>query len=319
MADFTRGLGRELLDCLQKERSWWRDVTEHPKLAIAVRNEYLNVYSNGQSIFKVTVKSGGLVAETHYKYLLDEAKPEYRSFSNGKFVTDGLTYIEEYQSKKTLDRLIRNANVYAGDEKKFVHDIIGQDENSNVIDLEVMFTTPAEKPEPDIEAEKKIEKVGIDRIDMVALEQRDKSIWIVFYEIKTIDDSRLRARKNAEVLGQLSDYKRAIETRRDKIVRAYAQVCSDLIQLNRPIGKPGKINALIQKVAKDKNILKVECDPRLIIVGYRSAYWDSTEWQGHLKKLTDKVGIHRVIGWREGADVKIGPEKLRGGMRYTPH
>jgi hypothetical protein len=301
MTKFRRELGDELLDCFQKAPSWWRHVTEHKSLAIAVRYKYLNVYSNGQSIFKVTQKSGSLVAETHYKYLLNEATPEYRSFRNNEFATDGLTYIEKYEGKKTLDRLISNANVYAGEEKKLVHDIISQKNNSNVIDLEVTFTTSEksqEGPNAEIETEKKIEKAGIDRIDMVALEERDQSIWIVFYEVKTINDSRLRARENAEVIGQLSDYKRAIEARHDEIVTAYRQVCSDLIRLNRQVGGPGQINALIERVAKDdKKALKIDRDPRLIIVGYKGGYWNSPEWQGHLKKLTDKLGTDRVIGW----------------------
>jgi hypothetical protein len=80
---FMRKLGKELRDCLQKAPSWWRDVRVHPDLAIAIRHKTLNVYSKGQSIFQVRSTAGTLVAETHYKYLLDEAKPEYRSFKNG--------------------------------------------------------------------------------------------------------------------------------------------------------------------------------------------------------------------------------------------
>jgi hypothetical protein len=145
MAGFSRGLGAELLARLQNERVWWPDVTAYSKLAIAIRHNYLNVYSNGQSIFRITTKFGDLVAETHYKYLVDEAKPEYRTFSNNKFDVEGLTYFSTYEGTETLDKLISNASLYAGREKEFVHQIIRRDENSNVIDLERCHSQPRKR------------------------------------------------------------------------------------------------------------------------------------------------------------------------------
>jgi hypothetical protein len=326
MAGFSRGLGAELLARLQNERVWWPDVTAYSKLAIAIRHNYLNVYSNGQSIFRITTKFGDLVAETHYKYLVDEAKPEYRTFSNNKFDVEGLTYFSTYEGTETLDKLISNASLYAGREKEFVHQIIRRDENSNVIDLEVSFTTPQKAeaaPESEIEAEKEADKVGIDRIDMVALEENSKgSISIVFYEVKTFDDYRLRARGNAEVIGQLKDYEQAIAHKGDEsIVRGYRQVCSDLFHLKRPVGKPGKINSLIERVAtvaKDQNALEVDPNPRLIIVGYKDDQWDGDGWESHLRKLCTELGNDRIIGWGDDNNVQIGPEKLsaRAGRRY---
>ena len=124
-------------------------------------------------------------------------------------------------------------------------------------------------PETEMEGEKEADKIGIDRIDMAALEENSNgSISIVFYEVKTFDDSRLRARGNAEVIGQLKDYEQAITHVGDEsIVRAYRQVCSDLLNLKRPVGKPGKINSLIERVAtiaKDRNDLQVDPNLRLI-------------------------------------------------------
>jgi hypothetical protein len=323
MTEFSKELGEELRDCLQRETTWWPDVKKHPDLAIAVRNKYLNVYSNGQSIFKVGTRSGNLWAETHYKYLLSQATPEYRSFRNNKFSTDGLSYIKDYQGPKTLNQLIGNANVYAGDEKKNVHAIIRSPANSNVIDLEVSFTTQLKSgqggPEAEIEAEKETEKTGIDRIDIVALESKSENlISIVFYEVKTFNDPRLRAEKNAEVIGQLNDYERAICGAGDEnIKKAYHQVCCDLVCLDRPVGNPGQISPLIRKAAKDLDIIEVDNKPRLIIVDYERDQWEGRVWQNHLKKLTDEVGINRVIGWGEAGRVKIGPDRLVGGKRYN--
>jgi hypothetical protein len=320
MIEFGKGLGEELRNCLQREATWWADVKKHPDLAIAVRHKYFNVYSNGQSIFKVSMRSGDLWAETHYKYLLEKVTPEYRSFRNNKFCTDGLNYIKEYEGPKTLNQLISNANVYAGVEKKQVHKIISNNANNNVIDLEVSFTTHPVGPEAEIAAEKEAEKVGIDRIDMVALEENsDGKISIVFYEVKTFDDARLRARGNAEVIGQLKDYELAIAHIGDEsIVRGYRQVCSDLVHLQRPVGKPGKINSLIERVAGNQNALEVDPNPRLIIVGYQDDQWDGRRWQEHLGKLCTGLGSDRIIGWGDANNVQIGPEKLsaRAGRRY---
>ena len=53
-------------------------------------------------------------------------------------------------------------------------------------------------------ADEEAEKNRIDRIDMVALEEgADGSISIVFYEVKTVTDPRIRKRRNIQVLGTL--------------------------------------------------------------------------------------------------------------------
>ena len=139
MGKFRRGLGADLRKCLTEDRKWWPDVREHADLAIAVRDKYLNIYSRGQSIFKVKQRDGTLRAETHYKYLVDRADHEYRAFREGKFDTKGLFFIREYKGRSTLDLLVKNAKVYAGNEKKHVHSIVKK--NSNVIDVEIALTT----------------------------------------------------------------------------------------------------------------------------------------------------------------------------------
>jgi hypothetical protein len=52
---FNRGIRNEAfmaaLAELAAQESWWRDVLHDRGLIIAVRNEYLNIYWQGQSIF----------------------------------------------------------------------------------------------------------------------------------------------------------------------------------------------------------------------------------------------------------------------------
>ncbi len=51
MAAFMRGLSPEFVRALEalakSKQSWWRDVLEDKGLIIAVRNQYLNVYWQG--------------------------------------------------------------------------------------------------------------------------------------------------------------------------------------------------------------------------------------------------------------------------------
>ena len=156
---------------------------------------------------------------------------------------------------------------------------------------------------------------------MVALEENSAdSISIVFYEVKTFNDPRLRAKRNAAVIGQLDDYEQAtVDIGDEKIAKAYHQVRCDLVRLKRSVGGPAEISSLIEKVANDSNILKVNHKPRLIVVDYDIDQWNGAVWQEHLKKLTEVIGIDRVIGWGNAADVKIGPEQLKpgAGRRYS--
>ena len=77
MFRFNRGIRNkrmmEKLATLAITDSWWRDVLQDENLIIAVREEYLNVYWRGQSLFKVELKGDQIVASTHPKYLLNPA------------------------------------------------------------------------------------------------------------------------------------------------------------------------------------------------------------------------------------------------------
>ena len=291
---FKRGLGVDLLDCLLNGETWWQDVVKHENLAIAIRDKSLNVYSNGQSIFKITETRNVLVAKTHFKYLLDTAEKPYRSFENGKFKTEGLNSIQKYEGKKTLDRLINNAKVYAGNEKKAVHRIIRN--NSNVIDVEVAFKTLLGGDEDD-----EVDEIRSDRIDVVALEKSPTgSVRIVFYEVKQFADARIRARETAEVVGTLKDYEDAITSAKVDIITGYHHVCRDLQKIGRQVGQPGKIDSLIKKAAddKDNNVLEIDPTLRLVIIGYTKPAWVDPGWQNQLEKISVLRSCSERVGQR---------------------
>jgi hypothetical protein len=83
MAEFKKGLSQNFVNALHAladQRSWWLDVLKDTNLIIAVRNEYINVYWQGQSLFKIGYNAGRIIASTHPKYLLDPSLTQQASF-----------------------------------------------------------------------------------------------------------------------------------------------------------------------------------------------------------------------------------------------
>ena len=89
-AAFARGItDRHFMNGLLElaaRQTWWREVLEDTDLVIVIRNEYLNVYWRGQSLFKVKHAGGGVVtAETHPKYLLDPCLENLVAFDGSRW------------------------------------------------------------------------------------------------------------------------------------------------------------------------------------------------------------------------------------------
>lgn len=162
MAKFERFLSEQLLESLAKlsannrgATNWWQDVLANKDLFfIAVRGGYLNVYAQGQSVFKIgsssstgVDSSGSPLVELHYKYLLKPSLPagkEYVRFDGngfymGKKELDPAKIVQtKYIPAETVRELAASARTYSGAEKQGVHEIARR--NRSVIDLEIAFT-----------------------------------------------------------------------------------------------------------------------------------------------------------------------------------
>ena len=71
--NFTHGLSADLVKSLNEEYrdgGWWKALVDDPQVFIAIRDEYLNVYWNGNSLLKLFLQNDRLVGEVHYKYML---------------------------------------------------------------------------------------------------------------------------------------------------------------------------------------------------------------------------------------------------------
>lgn len=144
MFQFKHGIRKdrmmEALAELALEKSWWQDVLQDKSLLIAVRNDYLNVYWRGQSLFEVRMEGRQILAYTHPKYLLNpnltgtvRLDPETQVY---KADPDHLL-MRRYVPGETLPKLKRAAEAFAGEEKSGVQDIVHG--NPNVVDVEIAF------------------------------------------------------------------------------------------------------------------------------------------------------------------------------------
>ena len=172
-------------------------------LRIAIRNGYLNFYRLGQSVARVEYLSGELVAYVHYKYVRVEPQPGMskspylRLTQNSVFFRD--TKVAIYEGLSTLRQWIADAGKkHAGIEKSIVDELVAK--NDHVVDLEMALPAWA------------LSRVAV-RMDLVAIEAGT----VVFWEVKTVNDSRIRCRAEFEedkfpkVLKQLSNYRLFLE------------------------------------------------------------------------------------------------------------
>jgi len=192
------------------EPHWFKDLLSlwHPSghcsgetgIRLAIRNGYLNFYRLGQSVARVSCVSGELVADVHYKYVLDEQLPGMSKSPYLRLNSEGVFFrgnrVAAYEGLSTLRRWIAVAGgeKYAGDEKSIVDKLV--EKNDHVIDLEMALPAWARS------------KVAV-RMDLVAIEDGE----VVFWEVKTVNDGRIRCNadflvdKFPHVLEQLSHYR----------------------------------------------------------------------------------------------------------------
>jgi hypothetical protein len=259
-------------------------------LRIAIRNGYLNFYRLGQSVARVEYLSGELVAYVHYKYVRVEPRPGMskspylRLTQNGVFFRE--TKVAIYEGLSTLRDWIANVEEkHAGVEKSIVDELV--EKNDHVIDLEMAlpaWTLP---------------KVAV-RMDLVAIEDGK----VVFWEVKTVDDSRIRCRAEFEedkfphVLEQLSHYRVFLkeDSHIEQVESAYRRAAGFLVKL-RALADENKIGPALKLgdsivAASQAHRLDVARLANLVVVDLKAApkgpAW--TSWKSsHEAKLKGKI------------------------------
>lgn len=267
MGRFVRYISDEFLSALKRsaeQPGWWQDVLRDKSLIIALRDNYLNVYWQGQSIFKVTYQEGQAAASTHPKYLLNPAlsgqvalKGEHFSVEN--FERDMIT--RKYEPGVTLSKLKRAAGLHSGSEKEGVHAIAMA--NGAVVDVEIAMS---------------VRELGMDkqipRMDLAVLRADKSGINLMFWEAKTYVNPEL---KSKAVLGQITKYKRAIRAYKSDIVEAYRNVAKILVDVASMSGGVREVSQEVKAIASGSDLIVSEENVGLIVYGYDAHQKGSVE------------------------------------------
>ena len=337
-----RGLSDEFLKALDhliddQHGGWWRDVLAQPDLILAVRRESLNVYYRGASLFRVAIKHGRPVPETHVKYLVRQRQALATLNDVGAFdLAPGEVVWQAYEGPQTLTEMMAAAAALAGPEKSGLHPLIQA--SSNVVDVEIALageivsgeTEELEAAEPllasrhddeTVVPDKKVALTRQDRIDVASLETRadPTKAWLVFHEAKHFSNPALRAApgKRPPVLAQMERYKASLQQNEVALRETYPFVCRALPRLdamrrrvratdpawsNRP--QPA-LNSIIADVAAGTRELVIEPVPRLIVFGFDADQRDGA-WATLRQRLEEEHGtLVYAVGNPRG--VKVTP------------
>jgi len=304
MSEFKHGLNNTFIDQLTKEannNSWWTDVLNDRQLFIAVRNQSLNVYWRGQSLFKVVSQQSGLQATMHPKFLIDpelhrEVSLVNRKFEVGKLVESGI--IREYEGPETLDKMKRAAGLFSGPEDSGCHDIILH--NSHLIDREIGFSDIVTAPGGGSDKETNL-------IDLLTLELDGEAVRLVFWEAKHFSNPELRPLGPIiPVCEQIKRYRNCLCRHRNEIEVRYKRVAQNLVALQK-MGWKRQVSSLVKEVADGRplTLSRDDEEPKvgLVIFGFTSMQRDADNWQANLTRLISEIKY--VIARGKVKDIKL--------------
>ncbi len=293
--EFDRALNADFIAKLKAEAhrdSWWADVLADPKLIVALRGTYLNVYWRGQSLFRVESTSAGLHVTTHEKYLVDPRLASQVALDGQTFDISSLTekgFIRSYEGPPTIAKMKKAAGLFSGLEKTGCHEIAVR--NSGVIDCEIAF--PGKVSLADGGEDKRAP-----RIDITALESSAGNARLVFWEAKHYSNNELRAENGlAPVLRQVRIYKKYLSENREAIERSYTRMAKNLLSIS-DMGWKRNLSPLIEDVATGKKTLTLGAEPvvGLVVFGFDSAQRDDAGWKAHRERLEKEIIHIRTAG-----------------------
>lgn len=293
--DFARELSAAFIAKLAAEarrNGWWADVLADPKLVVALRGTYLNVYWRGQSIFRVESTSSGFNVTTHEKYLVDPKLASQVTLTDRDFDISSLAekaFIRRYEGPVTIAKMKAAAGLYSGLEKMGCHEIAVR--NAGVIDCEIAFpgTISLDDGGDDRHAP---------RIDIAALESYGDQARLVFWEAKHYSNGELRAEDGlAPVLRQVRIYKKYLSENQVAIERSYTRTAENLLSISN-MGWKRKLSPLIADVATAKRKVTLGAEPAvgLVIFGFDSAQRDHAAWRTHRERLEKEIAHVRFAG-----------------------
>ena len=278
---FSRGLDCkfvQFLNDMYKAGGWWRNFVDDTDTFLAIRDNYVSIYYQGNSMLKLEWKeqSKTVIGKIHYKYLL---RPSIGKSSDINI--DQLGNVQYGDVKRLFIENIYNvediksaSQRFGGPEKKGIHHI-ALDASNAVVDLEIAFSEGRQAP----------------RIDLATLSETSRGLEIRFYEAKHFNNKELRADGDAEpkVIGQIQKYHRLLSERHETIVESYRTVCENLLMLCGLAERYPKRRRLLEHVVNKQIPLSVDEYPRLLVFGFDQDQKDGDSWKPHRDKLKEKL------------------------------
>ena len=282
---------KELEKLVSSRIGWWPDLLAEwapsgslGELRLAVRNGYMNFYSKGQSIAKISFGRGGSspTMRIHEKYVKESSDGGQRYIKlSGDTGRDPDGRPVDWGGPKMLRAWVRNSRQHSGTEKSCIDALVGV--SPKVIDLEMGLPAFGDR------------KTAL-RLDMVALEGTPKDIRLVFWEAKMIGDKRLRSRYGTpKVFEQINDYQRylASPNRRQQVTVAYRNCCRiirDLHSMATRVGITQPLDPLIVAAGDPGSNLEIDETARLVIFD-EGEKRNEDAWRKHLHVLRDRVHV----------------------------
>jgi len=306
MKNFKRGIKNpqfiKVLQGMYHEGGWWKDVVDDKELFVAIREEYINIYYQGNSLTKLSFNEdeGNLVAETHYKYLcqpsrkhcLIKAGPKGSFFFNNSTCEDEKGALDEYliHNLSEIDAIKKASTVYGGAEKEGIQKILNC--NGNIVDLEIALTKEAEDDEGKIEEgtrqKSKSDRPQAKRIDFAAFQKNNRSYNLLFFEVKHFSNKELRAKGDTppSVLEQIDRYRKLLRIYEKDITESYKLVCSNL----RELLPSNQLDQSVINIAAGSHLIKVDVEPYLVLFGFDKDQRVGKVWDPHKDKLEFCLG-----------------------------
>lgn len=263
--EFKRGIHNPdfinaLNDLRKVHGSFWDQMVNDPELFIGIRDEYLNVYYNGQSVclLKFDKKSRSIIGFTHNKYLGN----------------DQSGYVESYNEIRNIHGLSNIANLKALVKKKFVH---GEKLNSysKILSSGICLDVEATFVEELVPSPCKRSDYKISSIDFVQLENG----VLRFYEAKNFSNQEIKSRNVPRVFEQLDRYKRVLNSCQNSIIASYLKVIDNKKSLG--LSCPTSVT------------LKVDTTPNLIVFSVPTELTSAA--RRHIQKLRDVLEERLII------------------------
>ena len=288
------------LNDLYGQGSWWTKLADSPDVFLAIRNNYLNAYSRGMSIGKISWNSGRISLQVHEEYLTKSTDDQYRDLldENPSRSRPVVSSSQEYIA--TLPRIKNRARLFAGEERggtnRVAYNVF------TVLDMEAAFDAKQEETEtePKPENETKI-KAYRGRMDLVVL---GPNLQLTIFEAKLYSNGDLRARGTPKVCGQLREYNAFLVKHGTELEAAYHTVLSCFSQLSGNFFQTRRSHPRAKKILDGRTPLTIDPLPRLLVFGY------DTLQQGGVSKDIKRIEEEVHIGG-------FGPQHIRTVRRVT--